>query len=76
MRTKQERSNPPGTVRDAIISCLKHRGGRASIQEIVADVRQVLGEVPQSSVRSYLNLNTPRQFKRVGRGMYELRGDQ
>lgn len=76
MGTNRERANRPGTVRDAIIGCLKKRGGQATIREIVADVRHALGAVPQSSVRSYLNLNTPRLFHRVGRGRYELKGDQ
>lgn len=29
-------------------------------------------EVPASSVRSYLNINTPEKFSRTGRGRYTL----
>jgi site-specific DNA-methyltransferase (adenine-specific) len=32
-----------------------------------------LGEIPASSVRSYLNINTPGLFERTGRGHYKLR---
>ncbi len=48
-------------------------GGDASTDEIAAAVRHRVGAVPQSSVRSYLSLNTPRTFERTGRGRYRLR---
>jgi hypothetical protein len=38
-----------------------------------AEPGSMLGPVPQSSIRSYLGLNSPDTFRRVGRGMYELR---
>ncbi len=48
-------------------------GNDASTDEIVAAVRRAIGpSVPTSSVRSYLSLNTPNTFERVGRGRYRL----
>ncbi len=69
MTTKQE----PGKVRDAIIRYLAHINGDASVQEIYAAVCDETGEeVPHSSVRSYLALNTPRVFTRTSHGRYRL----
>ncbi len=48
-------------------------GSDASTDEIVAAVKRSVGAVPTSSVRSYLSLNTPKTFERVGRGRYRLR---
>lgn len=63
----------PGQVRDAIVSFLRSHG-EASVSEIRTAVSAELGgEVPASSVRSYLNLNTPATFERTGRGRYRLR---
>jgi hypothetical protein len=63
----------PGQVRDAIVSYLRSRDD-ASVSEIRAAVsEQIGGEVPASSVRSYLNLNTPATFERTGRARYRLR---
>lgn len=47
-------------------------GSDASTDEIVAAVTRSVGAVPTSSVRSYLSLNTPKTFERVGRGRYRL----
>lgn len=70
MSTERRR---PGQVRDAIVSHLRSRDD-ASVSEIRAAVSDQLGgEVPASSVRSYLNLNTPATFERTGRGRYRLR---
>lgn len=65
----------PGEVRDAIMVALRDSNpDGASISEIEAQVMETLGRpVPASSVRSYLNLNTPGIFERVGRGHYRLR---
>lgn len=63
---------PPGSVRDAIIEFLTENGP-SHLSEIVPGVEASIGSVSQSSVRSYLNLNTPKTFKRVGRGRYALR---
>lgn len=63
----------PGTVRDAITNYLKGIKGDASVAEIRAAVDAALdGSVPASSIRSYLNLNTPTTFLRTGRGRYRL----
>ncbi|MEV0343664.1 hypothetical protein AB0H49_32090 [Nocardia sp. NPDC050713] len=62
----------PGAVRDAILEALRGSKG-LSVAEIHSAVVESLGrEVPRSSVRSYLNLNTPEVFERVGRGAYRL----
>lgn len=66
----------PGAVRDAIIEHLNLLGTDASMDEIHAAVnRKLNAEVPRSSVRSYLNLNTGtgKHFERTGRGRYKLR---
>ena len=65
-------AHAPGTVRDPIISYLQASEADASISEIVAAVSGVVGEVSESSVRSYLNLNTPDLFTRTARGRYSL----
>jgi site-specific DNA-methyltransferase (adenine-specific) len=62
----------PGVVRDAIVEYLRRRDA-AHVKEILAAVEQTLGEpVAASSVRSYLRLNTPEKFKRMGKGRYTL----
>lgn len=62
----------PGTIRDSIVDFLSGIGGDASTSEIASAVRTKVGEVPPSSVRSYLNLNTPNTFERTARGRYRL----
>src|SRR5579864_2797377 len=63
----------PGLVRDAIFEYLRNRNGSATVGEICAGVRSALGRpVPDSSIRSYLNLNAPATFCRTGHGRYEL----
>ena len=48
----------PGVVSDAIAAYLR-REGEGSVSDIHAAVMKTLGgDVPRSSVRSYLNLNT------------------
>lgn len=63
----------PGVIRDSIIEYLAMVGGDASTDEIVAAVNRSVGAAPTSSVRSYLSLNTPKTFERVGRGRYRLK---
>jgi site-specific DNA-methyltransferase (adenine-specific) len=64
----------PGIIRDAIITYLT-AAENASLAEIRAAVSTQLGDaVPASSIRSYLNLNTPDLFERTSRGSYRLRG--
>jgi site-specific DNA-methyltransferase (adenine-specific) len=63
----------PGIIRDSIINYLT-AAENASITEIREAIATQLGdEVPASSVRSYLNLNTPDLFERTSRGHYRLR---
>ena len=63
----------PGEVRDAITMFLdQQKGKEATISEIRQAVNDNIGDVPASSVRSYLRLNTPNMFKRTGHGRYKL----
>ena len=64
----------PGQVRDAVMTILETRPGGASVTQIIDGARGIIGDVPASSVRSYLRLNTPRLFVRDGRGVYRLPG--
>jgi DNA modification methylase len=61
----------PGQVRDSIIDYLEGTGN-ASLEQIYSFVSRELGEVPASSVRSYLNLNCPEKFTRLETGRYAL----
>jgi site-specific DNA-methyltransferase (adenine-specific) len=47
-----------------------------SLDEIKTGVCRLIGETPTSSVRSYLNLNTPQLFCRESRGLYGLKQEQ
>lgn len=67
----------PGQVRDGIELFLGARENRKGAT--LAQIGEFLdghlgGAVSRSSVRSYLNLNTPKRFERVGRGTYRLIG--
>ena len=62
----------PGLVRDSIVAYLA-AAESASIGEIREAVAARIGDVPASSVRSYLNINTPDLFERTARGRYRLR---
>ena len=64
----------PGEVRDAIVHVLEGRHGAASVHEITNEVVQLIGDVPPSSIRSYLRLNTPVLFARMDRAQYVLNG--
>lgn len=64
----------PGEIRDAIVQVLDGRPRAASVQEISAEVSALIGAVSPSSVRSYLQLNTPEVFARQARGQYILKG--
>jgi site-specific DNA-methyltransferase (adenine-specific) len=65
----------PGVVRDAIVLYLRDQGADgAKVPDIHAAVEQSLKQtVAASSVRSYLNLNTPAKFERLRHGVYRLR---
>ena len=63
----------PGAVRDAIIQTFQTEKRELTLTEVRAGVETRLGEpAPASSVRSYLNINTPGQFLRTNRGTYRL----
>ena len=64
----------PGEVRDAIVHVLESKRGGATLQEITGAVGHLIGSVPASSVRSYLQLNTPDLFLRTARAQYTLNG--
>ena len=69
-----QQKRAPGTVRDAVLDTLQAYPSGASVSEIVDGVQHSIGNVPASSVRSYLRLNTPRLFVRSRRGQYRLLG--
>ena len=65
--------NPPGRVRDAILTVLSESSTPLSVATIIAEVGKRIKETPPSSVRSYLRLNTPELFIRESRGTYRAR---
>lgn len=60
-------------MRDAIVRVLGARPQGASVSEITQQVLGLLGAVSPSSVRSYLQLNTPGLFARTDRAQYVLK---
>ena len=66
-------THAPGSIRDSIISYLSDVTLDASVSEIHAAVTRQVGDVASSSIRSYLNLNTPTIFERACRGRYRLK---
>lgn len=69
-------AHAPGAIRDGIVTYLSALDRDASIAEIKEAVVLKLGEVPPSSVRSYLNLNAATLFERTSKGRYRLRNSQ
>ncbi len=65
----------PGAVRDSIVRALSVRPEGAPLCDITQAVNDSLGPIPPSSIRSYLQLNTPKYFVRSERGVYQLRKD-
>ncbi len=63
----------PGKVRDAIMQVMSLTSKPLSVKEIESRVKTVMGPTPNSSIRSYLRLNTPEVFVREGRGEYRVR---
>jgi site-specific DNA-methyltransferase (adenine-specific) len=64
----------PGRIRDAILDVVRRAGAEAiSAAEIEIEVVERIGIGASSSVRSYLNLNTPELFERTKRGFYRLK---
>lgn len=61
-----------GQVRDAVVSVLELHPEGATVAEIMDGVRLLTGDVSQSSVQSYLHLNTPKLFVRQTRERYCL----
>ena len=74
MRDQAERQ-APGQVRDAIVRVTKFASDGLSAKQIVERVQKINGPTPESSVRSYLRLNSPELFIRESRGIYRLRED-
>lgn len=72
MNITQKRS--PGLVRDAINEALSASSAPLSVSEIHRNVEIILGPTASSSVRSYLQNNTPERFTKAGRGYYQLAG--
>lgn len=64
----------PGKIRDAIIGFMEAVDGDASIRQISEAIAVRLGDVRDSSIRSYLNLNVGKVFERTARGRYRLVG--
>lgn len=52
---------------------MSHTSKSLSVKEIQDRVSQVVGPTSESSIRSYLRLNTPGAFVREERGVYSLR---
>ena len=65
--------NAPGQVRDAIVQALRFAPEGLSTKDISQRVAKVNGPTPESSIRSYLSLNTPELFVKEARGVYRLR---
>lgn len=63
---------PPGRVRDAIIATIQCASRPLTTTEIVSGVQSAIAGAAHSSIRSYLRLNTPGKFIRVGVGTYAL----
>ena len=72
MEESQERY-APGRVRDGILQVMSLTSKALSVREISQRVSQVVGPTRESSIRSYLRLNTPETFVREERGVYTLR---
>lgn len=71
-----EARNNPGVVRDAIVQYLARSGGEANVSDILQGVEAFNVRTVRSSVQSYLQLNTPGLFEKVGHGRYRLAADQ
>lgn len=63
----------PGEVRDAITRVLATAPEGALLADISRAVAEIVGPVAPSSIRSYLQLNTPKLFTRIGRATYALK---
>lgn len=63
----------PGQVRDAIMKVMSVSLKPLSVKEIESRVCAEIGPTPNSSIRSYLLLNTPLLFNREKRGLYHAK---
>ena len=63
----------PGQVRDAVLQILSLTSDGLTAKQIAQRVARVKGSTPESSIRSYLRLNTPELFLKERRGVYRLR---
>ena len=63
----------PGQVRDAILQVLAFTSQPLTVKQIEDRVSKLIGPTPESSIRSYLRLNTPELFAREERGIYSAR---
>lgn len=66
-------AHAPGAIRDGILEYLSALGRDASLGEINDALTLKLGEVPPSSIRSYIGLNSKTLFERTSKGRYRLR---
>ncbi len=64
----------PGEVRDAIMQVLSVHPNGINVADIQEGVAALIGDVPSSSIRSYLQINTPELFVRTDRAQYVLKG--
>jgi hypothetical protein len=62
-----------GHVRDAILKCFKNNNVIVALKDIYECVEGQIGKVPRSSIRSWLNENTPERLVRVSHGKYRLK---
>ncbi len=76
MRSPKKMRRRPGEIRDAILSVMPRRGNSISIAAIRDGVRELVGPIAESSVRSYLRLNSATLFRRDERGSYSVRENQ
>ena len=65
--------NAPGQVRDAILKVLSTAPDGLTAKRIHQRVSKVNGPTPESSIRSYLRLNTPGMFVKHARGIYRIK---
>ena len=65
--------NAPGQVRDAILQVLRTAPEGLTAKRIYQRVTKVNGPTPESSIRSYLRLNTPDLFAKEARGVYRIK---
>ena len=69
---EETRRYAPGQVRDSILQVLSLTSDGLSAKQIAQRVAKINGPTPESSIRSYLRLNTPDLFVKERRGVYRL----